>query len=69
MLAALGEKVASRVLFVAGSPHDVPGASAVGMNVYWSNRFNDPVPTGSPKPLMNEPNLLALPDLLVAGPS
>jgi 2-haloacid dehalogenase len=68
-LAALGEKVASRVLFVAGSPHDVPGASAVGMNVYWSNRFNDPVPTGSPKPLMNEPNLLALPDLLVAGPS
>jgi 2-haloalkanoic acid dehalogenase type II len=68
-LAALGEKDASRVLFVAGSPHDVPGASAVGMNVYWSNRFNDPVPAGSPKPLMNEPNLLALPDLLAAGPS
>ena len=68
-LAALGEKDASSVLFVAGSPHDVPGASAVGMNVYWSNRFDNPVPAGSPKPLMNEPSLLALPYLLATGPS
>jgi 2-haloalkanoic acid dehalogenase type II len=68
-LDALGEQDASRVLFVAGSPHDVPGASAVGMDVYWSNRFDDPVPTGSPKPFMNEPNLLAIPGLLADGPA
>lgn len=66
-LAALGED-ASRVLFVAGSPHDVPGAAAVGMQVYWSNRFNDPVPTGAPEPLMNQPDLVALPDLLADYP-
>ncbi len=66
-LAALGED-ASRVLFVAGSPHDVPGAAAVGMKVYWSNRFNDPVPTGAPEPLMNQPDLVALPDLLADYP-
>ena len=68
-LDALGEQDASRVLFVAGSPHDVPGASAVGMDVYLSNRFNDPVPAGSPKPFMNEPNLLAIPDFLADGPA
>jgi hypothetical protein len=53
---------------VAGSPHDVPGASAVGMPVYWSNRFNDLLPGNSQPPLMNEKNLLALPVLLAAGP-
>ncbi|MEX2449851.1 MAG: HAD-IA family hydrolase [Rhodospirillales bacterium] len=26
-------------LFVAGSPHDVPGAAGVGMPVYWHNRL------------------------------
>lgn len=67
-LAALGEDP-SRVLFVAGSPHDVPGASAVGMNVYWSNRFDDPVPSGARKPFMNEPNLRALTNLLAGGPA
>jgi len=68
-LAALGETDASRVLFVAGSPHDVPGAGAVGMPVYWSNRFNDQVPHGAPAPLRNEPNLLDLPLLLAQGPA
>ena len=29
---------ASQVLFVAGSAADVPGASGVGMDVYWHNR-------------------------------
>ena len=28
-----------RTLFVAGSPADVPGASALGMPVYWHNRI------------------------------
>jgi len=68
-LAALGEADPARVLFVAGSPHDVPGAGAVGMPVYWSNRFVDAVPENAPVPLRNEPNLLALPALLAAGPA
>lgn len=36
-LAALG-LAPERVLFVAGSAADVPGASAMGMPVYWHNR-------------------------------
>jgi 2-haloalkanoic acid dehalogenase type II len=50
-----------RVLFVAGSAHDVPGASRVGMQVYWSNRQRLPVPAGSPSPLADEPDLRRLP--------
>ena len=37
-LRALGSS-AGRTLFVAGSASDVPGASAVGMPVYWHNRI------------------------------
>jgi 2-haloalkanoic acid dehalogenase type II len=51
-----------RVLFVAGSAHDVPGASRVGMQVYWSNRQRLPVPMGSPAPIADEPDLRRLPD-------
>lgn len=46
-LEALG-LLAERVLFVAGSAHDVPGARAVGMPVYWSNRTRLPARDGSP---------------------
>jgi 2-haloalkanoic acid dehalogenase type II len=52
---------ADRVLFVAGSAHDVPGASRVGMPVYWSNRQRLAVPGGSPPPLHDEPDLRRLP--------
>jgi 2-haloacid dehalogenase len=31
---------ATRVLFVAGSAHDVGGAGRVGMDVYWANRHH-----------------------------
>lgn len=65
---AFGEVDPSDILFVAGSAHDVPGAGAVGMPVYWSNRFADAVPRGAPPPLMNQPDLLALPELLAMGP-
>jgi 2-haloacid dehalogenase len=51
-----------RVLFVAGSAHDVPGASRVGMPVYWSNRQRLPVPAGGPIPLANEPSVARLPE-------
>jgi 2-haloacid dehalogenase len=33
-----------RVLFVAGSAHDVGGASRAGMDVYWANRGRVPPP-------------------------
>lgn len=35
-----------RVLFVAGSPFDIAGASAVGMPVFWHNRLDLPLPQG-----------------------
>ena len=59
---------AGRVLFVAGSAHDVPGAGRVGMPVYWSNRQRLPVPSG-PAPLVDAPNLTELPGLLGLLPS
>ncbi len=33
---------AGRVLFVAGSPYDIPGASRIGMDVWWHNRIGMP---------------------------
>jgi 2-haloacid dehalogenase len=66
-LAALGSPDPGKVLFVAGSAHDVPGAGAVGMPVYWSNRFAEAVPAGAPAPLVNAPDLLELPRLLAAS--
>ncbi len=50
----------SRVLFVAGSAHDVPGAGAVGMPVFWSNRAGAPVPVGAPAPIAVAPDLREL---------
>ncbi|HEY8370474.1 MAG TPA: HAD-IA family hydrolase [Thermodesulfobacteriota bacterium] len=51
---------ADRVLFVAGSAHDVKGAPAVGMPVYWQNRARLPVPEGAPPPLVDAPDLTGL---------
>src|SRR5919198_6001697 len=48
------ELAPSRVLFVAGSAHDVGGASRLGMDVYWANRGAVALPPGPP-PLANEP--------------
>jgi 2-haloalkanoic acid dehalogenase type II len=36
-----------RVLFVAGSAHDVGGAQRAGMDVYWANRLGAPAPADS----------------------
>jgi 2-haloacid dehalogenase len=46
---ALGEIAtpAARTLFVAGSPSDIAGAAALGMDVYWHNRALLPRPHGA----------------------
>ena len=53
----------SRVLFVAGSAHDVGGASRAGMHVYWANRGNVPAPSDVTA-IVERPDLRALPELL-----
>lgn len=63
---ALGLEPAD-ILFVGGSAHDVPGAAGAGMKVYWSNRQGLPVPPGAPMPLVNAPDLRALPQFLANG--
>lgn len=49
-----------RVLFVAGSPADVAGASAAGMPVYWHNRAGWPAASSSVRPLYTSDSLLPL---------
>jgi 2-haloalkanoic acid dehalogenase type II len=63
-LAALGLE-AKDVLFVAGSAHDVGGASRVGMDVYWANRGNVAAPSDATA-LGEAPDLRGLPALLEA---
>jgi len=57
-LAALGLEP-GEVLFVAGSAHDVGGASRVGMDVYWANRGQVAAPTDGAA-LRTEPDLRGL---------
>jgi 2-haloacid dehalogenase len=54
-----------RVLFVAGSAHDVGGASRAGMDVYWANRGHVAAPTDA-KALREEVDLRGLIDVLEA---
>lgn len=51
-----------RTLFVAGSAADVPGASALGMPVYWHNRIGLPAPDGA-RTIRTERSLNPLLDL------
>jgi 2-haloalkanoic acid dehalogenase type II len=53
----------ARVLFVAGSTHDVPGAARAGLRVYWANRCGVAAPEGV-RPWVTEPDLRALAGLL-----
>ncbi len=57
----------ARVLFVAGSAHDVGGAAGVGMDVYWANRGGVPPPSGKAA-LREEPDLRGLPALVEGKP-
>lgn len=61
-LAAAGA-AASEALFLAGSPGDVGGASAVGIPVVWHNRAGLPPRDGDPEPLAEIASLEALPAL------
>ncbi len=56
---------AHRVLFVAGSAHDVGGAGRLGMDVYWANRGAVPAPADG-QALLERPDLRALPDLALS---
>ncbi len=51
---------AERILFVAGSAHDVKGAPSVYLPVYWQNRAGLPIPPGVPPPVVNAPDLTGL---------
>lgn len=61
-LAAIGLD-ATRVLFVAGSAHDVGGAKQVGMDVYWANRLGA-APPDDAAPLVHASDLGRLAALL-----
>ncbi len=63
-LDALGLR-GKRVLFVAGSAHDVGGASRAGMDVYWANRGRVPPPSDG-KAIRVEEDLRGLIDVLEA---
>ena len=52
------------VLFVAGSAADVPGASAVGMPVFWHNRRHLPPVAGGAQPLYVSDSLRPLLELV-----
>jgi len=54
-----------RVLFVAGSAHDVGGASRVGMDVYWANRGHVSPPKDATA-IREEPDFRGLVDVLGA---
>ena len=63
-LSALGLD-GTRVLFVAGSAHDVGGAARVGMDVYWANRHGAAMPDDA-TPLVHAADLSGL-AALVSG--
>lgn len=62
-LAELGLPPA-RVLFVAGSPYDIPGAGGVGMPVLWHNRLQLTRPDGVGLPWAEIATLDVLPGLV-----
>jgi 2-haloacid dehalogenase len=55
------------VLFVAGSPYDLLGATAVGMPVFWHNRLHFTAPPGAPVPLARHDNLYPLLQMVNGG--
>ncbi len=58
-LEALGA-TPENTLFVAGSPYDLYGASAVGMPIYWHNRIGLETPPDAPAPIACHASLFPL---------
>ncbi len=54
----------ARTLFVAGSPADIPGASSVGMPVFWHNRAGLPFVADAARPLLVADTLHPLAELM-----
>ena len=54
----------ARTLFVAGSPADVPGATAAGMPVFWHNRAGMPFVADQARPFIVANTLHPLLDLV-----
>ncbi len=54
----------ARTLFVAGSPADVPGATAAGMPVFWHNRAGLPFVADGARPFLVADTLGPLLDLV-----
>lgn len=54
----------ARTLFVAGSPADIPGATGVGMSVFWHNRVGLPFVADKARPLLIADTLHPLGELV-----
>ncbi len=54
----------ARTLFVAGSPADIPGATGVGMPVFWHNRVGLPFLADNARPLLIADTLDPLAELV-----
>jgi 2-haloalkanoic acid dehalogenase type II len=54
----------ARTLFVAGSPADIPGATGVGMPVFWHNRAGLPFVVDRARPLLIADTLQPLAELV-----
>ncbi|HYW31021.1 MAG TPA: HAD-IA family hydrolase [Gemmatimonas sp.] len=59
----------AEILFVAGSPFDIVGASAAGMPVYWHNHAGQPIPDGLTvtAPYIERRDLADLRDIIRGG--
>jgi len=51
-------------LLVVGSPYDLFGSKALGMDAYWHNRVGLPAPPDMPEPLLESRTLHALPGVI-----
>jgi 2-haloacid dehalogenase len=57
----------ARTLFVAGSSADVPGATGVGMPVFWHNRAGITFTSDKARPMVVSDTLLPLVDIVCAA--
>lgn len=53
-----------KILYVSGSAFDIPGATGVGMDVYWHNRIGMAKPEEVPEPVVMTASLLPLKEFI-----